>query len=265
MRSKKIDFYFFSGTGNTKLVVDEMTSFFREHQCIVKLFPIEKNKNQEINIEHTIGLAFPIAVFSSYPFIWKFLHYLPETAVNTEIFFVDTLAGNSFGFVNTLYHILKKKGYKPIAAKEIIMPSNWNFKKVSEEKYNKQQRQGIIKAKKFAHDLIFSDITWKHHPFNNPLTYLAKSKKPWDFMRKKMPLELNSSACIKCGICYKVCPVDNIQMVHFPEFSNRCQLCQRCLNFCPTHAITIKGKNYHFYKAVNDEKELIGDKNAAQN
>jgi ferredoxin len=264
MVSKKIDIYFFSGTGNTKLVVDEMTKFFREHQCRVSLFPIEKHKKPEINFEHTIGLAFPVAMFSSYPFIWKFWKNIPETSINTEIFMVDTMAGNSFGFPNTLYHLLKKKGYQPIAAKEIHMPSNWNFKNYSVEKYEKIKQKGILKAKKFAHDMLFGKANWKHNFVVNPLTFLAKAKKPWEHFRRKLPLELNSTACIKCGICYQVCPIDNIQMAHFPEFSDRCQFCQRCLNFCPVQAITIKGKKYHYYRAVKNEKDLVGDHHVTQ-
>ena len=43
---------------------------------------------------------------------------------------------------------------------------------------------------------------------------------------------------IRCGICAKVCPANNITVsedgVHF---SNHCEVCYACLHNCPQHAI----------------------------
>ena len=44
--------------------------------------------------------------------------------------------------------------------------------------------------------------------------------------------------CIRCGICAKVCPANNISVskdgVHF---SNHCEVCYACLHNCPKSAI----------------------------
>lgn len=44
--------------------------------------------------------------------------------------------------------------------------------------------------------------------------------------------------CVRCGICAKVCPANNIDVtkdgVHF---SSHCEVCYACLHNCPQHAI----------------------------
>ncbi|MEG3225568.1 MAG: 4Fe-4S ferredoxin, partial [Methanobacteriales archaeon Met13] len=95
-------------------------------------------------MDHVIGLGFPIAGLSTYDFVWKFIKSLPE-ANGTKIFMVDTLAGFSGGIVGPLREIVKKKGYQPRGAKEIIMPPNIFY--IQDEKTNKKKvEKGLIEA-----------------------------------------------------------------------------------------------------------------------
>jgi len=44
--------------------------------------------------------------------------------------------------------------------------------------------------------------------------------------------------CDSCGICAKVCPVDNIKMLKGkPSWNHKCQQCMACLHWCPKEAI----------------------------
>lgn len=69
-----------------------MVEIFKKNDINVNLYPIEKSDSAEINLNHTIGLAFPVAGLSTYPFVWKFLESLPE-ANGTSAFMLDTLGG----------------------------------------------------------------------------------------------------------------------------------------------------------------------------
>ncbi|TFG01452.1 MAG: hypothetical protein EU539_14035 [Promethearchaeota archaeon] len=57
--------------------------------------------------------------------------------------------------------------------------------------------------------------------------------------------------CDSCGICKKVCPVNNIKIVAGkPRWHNQCQQCLACLHFCPQEAIqygknTLGRRRYH--------------------
>lgn len=44
--------------------------------------------------------------------------------------------------------------------------------------------------------------------------------------------------CIRCGICAKVCPADNIVVTdNGVQFSDKCEVCYACLHNCPQNAI----------------------------
>ena len=63
-------------------------------------------------------------------------------------------------------------------------------------------------------------------------------------------IAVEKDKCIKCGLCSKLCPVNNIDMKEYPEWHNSCELCMRCLSFCPVNAVIIPGKNFKQYRAV---------------
>ena len=75
----EVDIYYFSGTGNTFLAVKELARRLEERHKHVRLFSIEESDPSQIELTHTIGLAFPVAVFSTYPFVWNFIDNLPQT------------------------------------------------------------------------------------------------------------------------------------------------------------------------------------------
>ncbi|MDH6365696.1 MinD superfamily P-loop ATPase [Enterococcus sp. PF1-24] len=51
-----------------------------------------------------------------------------------------------------------------------------------------------------------------------------------------------SEACTKCGICQKVCPVNNIDVdeERNPVFKHHCEQCLACIQNCPARAINYK-------------------------
>ena len=57
--------------------------------------------------------------------------------------------------------------------------------------------------------------------------------------------------CNSCGICVKVCPVNNINLIEGkPVWQHKCEHCLGCLQWCPKEAIqfgksTAKRKRYH--------------------
>ena len=46
--------------------------------------------------------------------------------------------------------------------------------------------------------------------------------------------------CIRCSICAKVCPADNITVTDKVRFANRCEVCYACLQNCTQNAIHLK-------------------------
>jgi ferredoxin len=51
--------------------------------------------------------------------------------------------------------------------------------------------------------------------------------------------------CNGCGICYKVCPVNNIEInERRPQWQNKCERCLACLQWCPNASISMVRKLY---------------------
>lgn len=46
--------------------------------------------------------------------------------------------------------------------------------------------------------------------------------------------------CIRCGICAKVCPADNISVTDRVAFGDRCEGCYGCVHNCPKNALHLK-------------------------
>lgn len=265
-----VDFYFFSGTGNTLLVVNKMCETFEKNGIDVNIHRIENSNPEEVNTEHTIGLGFPIAELSTYDFVWNFVKSLPQTSADTDIFMVDTLAGFSGGIVGQLREIVKKKGYNPIGAKEIVMPPNFLYLE-SEEACTHKVEKGLVKAEKYSVDLIDERSKWGRIPiladsmylFSMGLLKLTEMK----LNQKLLYLNADKEKCNKCGTCVELCPIDNIMIGKdgYPENLMHCVYCLRCTSFCPKRAIpnkiTYKGKTYQAVKV----KEFLKDDVALEN
>ena len=265
MNLKTIDFYYFSGTGNTFLVVKKMQETFQKNGIEAKMHRIENSDPEKVNLNNTIGLGFPVAELSTYEFVWEFVKSLPQSE-GTEIFMVDTLGGVSGGIVGRMKEIVKKKGYIPIGAKEIIMPPNIFY--IQDEETNKNKiEKGLIKAEEYADEIINGKSKWGRVPLLSDAVYytslLGLKITETDLNQKFMYLTADKEKCNKCGTCVKLCPIDNIKIGNdqYPENLMHCQFCLRCTSFCPKDAIpcnfNYKGKTYSAVKA----KEFLDKEN----
>lgn len=73
--------------------------------------------------------------------------------------------------------------------------------------------------------------------FGQRLYFWGKTKKYTD------KLKINPEKCIGCGLCEKLCPMNNITLTNGIAFSgDKCTMCYRCISKCPKQAITLLGK-----------------------
>lgn len=258
MLGKRVNFFYYSGTGNTLLVVEEMLKVFSSTGIEVSLYRIEDTDPRTIDATVPIGLAFPVAFQSTFPFIWKFLKALPKTK-GTPIFMVDTMMAFSGAIVGPLKKVMTAKGYNCIGACEIKMPSNWFPKKSDEDLNKKTIENGLEIAKKYAQELIDGKSLWSRIPFLSDALYNICCN---NFIMQKVNLAagrkitVDKEKCMRCGLCAKLCPVHNIEMKDYPQWHNSCEICMRCLSFCPSNAVVIPKNKFQQYRAVKSNKLL---------
>jgi ferredoxin/flavodoxin len=253
MKNQPIDIYCFSGTGNTWLIASHVADTLRAQGRTVTLHRLETTDPSTINPEHVIGLACTVAMFSTYPFVWDFFHRLP-TVSGTEVFMMDTLGGFSGGLLGPLKKTLQQKGFKPIGAREFLMPSNYGNRNTNAKNESIIAR-AKIKAEKYALDLLNGNTAWHGGGIlSSIIRLISKSKKPWRFFAKT--LTLDEKTCVKCGLCARLCPVKAIDFTQgqFPtHHSERCVACMRCIGFCPKQAILYRGKKLQYHAVASAE------------
>ena len=255
--TEAVDFYVFSGTGNTLLVAQEMQKVFQEHGWATQRFRMEQTPPASVALDRTLGLAFPIAAQATYPLVWPFCEGLPR-AEGTPVFMVDTMMMYSGGIVGPLRALLVRKGYKPIGAREIRMPYNVYPARIRPVRNAAKISCGKEEARRYAEELIAGRAHWGRIPVL-PDLMRSFSNGPWTWwvareMGKRM--RVDEARCTRCGLCARLCPVGNITMQGMPVYDSPCQQCMRCISFCPTEAISLAGLHTARYRAV-DAKALL--------
>ena len=190
---------------------------------------------------------------------------------NTKyIFAVATMGGFSRQYVAPLLiELLKPKNKELDAAYNLRIFSNniWGSKRINpvpstKEKMEKRIKNAELKLEKIA-EIIRNNQKGKVkegsiYPMKNSYFSFIKEVNTMD---EKYYTDEN---CNGCGICQKICPVDNIKLVNEkPEWQHKCQMCTGCLHYCPEKAIqwgeyTVGRDRYnHPYIKL---KELINQK-----
>jgi ferredoxin len=258
MRSKIVDLYYFSGTGNTYLVVQAMAETFSDAGIETHVAPIDMDVPVRVAPDRALGLAFPVAYQSTYPFLWRYFRALPA-GQSAEAFMVDTMGGMSGAIVGRLKAVMVRKGYEPIGACEIQMPMNFWLVDPEKMGHSEMIDRGLQRARSYACDLIQGRSHWGRIPLLADLAYgVYLLYRGLIFTRPNQRLfriRNEPGRCISCGRCARSCPVKNIAIAEDaegnlrPVFMDRCEFCLKCLAQCPEQANSFIMNRERVYRA----------------
>ena len=245
LKKNKILCYYFSGTGNTKSLVDRFVGSMKNEGYEISICKMERDSFPETDEEFTLGLMFPVAIQSTFPLVWEFVENLPN-GKGRDVFMFDTMESFSGGIVGPLKKVLTRKGYNCIAAREFKMSSSMN---TTHRKVAFGQRKNISALKEvenFAEDLIEGRAEWPRVPiFSDWMRSISKSRKIWTSNSQKISV---SEDCIRCLICQKGCPVGaiNNSSGKIAIDHSQCISCMRCAANCPKNAILFNKRELLF-------------------
>ena len=254
----KVEIYYFSGTGNSLAVARDMAE-----KLTAKLTPVVSLMDQErINAEaDVVGFVFPIYDFKPPSLVEDFVHkmegidckYLfavctygiaPAQSLKHFAKVIESCGGQlSAGFAVGMPHSGIGSGAVTEAQQESMFES-WEDRleevcdSISSEEAIKIESSNLLSD--FFQSRIISMVP-------SLLKFLKQV-----LLKGTGSLAFTSSEdCNGCGICERICPMDNVEMVDDrPVWSDNCAGCFACLNWCPKEAISLGGfdaniRHYH--------------------
>lgn len=242
MKANKSDIYVFSGTGNTLSIAKKIAQVFNAKNILTKVHRIEATDPKNIDLNATIGIGCTVACWNTYPLVKKWLKELPVSN-GTEIFLFDSMGDSSLKMIASIAKQLENKGYKIIASKEFKMPNNFLLVE-NEDKKLKKLNITMPLVEKFAEDIAEGKADTVKGSFIYSLffvfTSFVVSTWNWKLSQKMIAFKIDKTLCTKCNLCADICPKNNITMNEFPVFNNKCEICLRCISYCPVKAISSK-------------------------
>jgi ferredoxin len=252
----KIDFYYFSGTGNSKRVCDWFCDEATKNRIQVNRINLSDNRKtpDKIQPETCIGIISPTHGFNYPPLVLHFILRFPRTKNKTRVFLMNTRAGMKLSklFLPGLSGIalwlsalvLLLKGYRIISLRSIDLPSNWISlhpglrPKVVASMFAKYERDTRDYARKIiSGNRVFRISLWLGMPIDLAIAPLAFGY----YIIGRFVLAktfMASHLCDRCNLCITQCPIKAISIVDSrPYWSFRCESCMHCMNICPRRAI----------------------------
>jgi len=245
----KIAGIYFSGTGNTKYCVETFLRAFRESgPCC----PLESpDAVQTISDHDVIVFGYPV-YYSSLPTIVRdFIYQNAGVFHGKKVFLIATMGLFSGDGTGCAAKPLKKLGSDILGGLHVRMPDCIGDEKVLKKPLDQNRRivrEAAEKLREAAGRCRSGKPPQKGLGF---LSYVAGlfGQRLWFFGKTKTysdKVKIHADRCIGCGVCVKVCPMENLDLVGGKAATkNRCTLCYRCFSVCPKQAVTILGKTVY--------------------
>ncbi len=264
MKAERAVIAVFTGTGNTLIAANALADALRSAGKGVALIPAHRAGGAEalaaagFDSGSALGIAAPVAAFSTYPTVWRFIESLPA-GEGREAFFLATMGGSGFGMQGPVARVLRRKGYAPIGAALIRMCGNYGGGVPTPEAFAPVRARAEEKAAAYCERLLAGRTRWGCGRLNilAPLfAWTARTGKASRMFRRVFPLSVDGAKCTGCGLCARQCPERAITMAEGGKAvldGGACQSCQRCIAYCPARAVGVPGKDMRQHRAVSAE------------
>jgi len=165
-----------------------------------------------------------------------------ESAADVSIFAVFTCACTAGGSVHFLQNMLRKRGLDLSASWIVKMPENYPplGGTPGPESQRKTHAAAEQKVERIAQQLQRGTPAANERPclFWRIAARLIYPAFRWFERHGADRFFRADSKCNGCGLCEKVCPVENIHMKDgAPEWQGRCEQCFACFHWCPQQAV----------------------------
>lgn len=263
---KQVNLVYFTGTGNTSYMADEVENCLIRKGAHVTKSQITAGMTVSGGKEDYLFIIFPVYGFNAPLPLIKWVQSLQEVHDTPAVVIANSGGGDVTPNMASNMGIiceLEKKGYRVVYEKILTMPANY----VSETPL--EIAVSLIRVLPENIDRIvedvFSGVVRRSKPdFINRVCSKIGLKEQLDAGKFAKKIKVESS-CNGCGICSRQCPMSNIERKDSkPVFHDSCALCLRCIYGCPQKALVpamykffIISKGYDLKKILEQNGENI--------
>ena len=230
---------YFSATGNSEYIA-KYIGYLNNDEVINITDYLKQNKEMNFHSNTPYLVVCPIYLSTIPSIIFKAL-ITAKLEGNKNIYFIMTCAGSGTSAAAvSLKKIAKKLNMNYRGVEHLSMPQDYLiFFKVSNEQANNEKMNkalervpNLAKAIKENKDFNKDKVGLMHKLSIKPVEVIFNGLciKPKKFYSTK--------ECIGCGLCSKLCPLNNIKIINNkPIWGKKCIHCTACINHCPKQAI----------------------------
>lgn len=250
----KFTVFYFSGTGNTKWAVGELSDNISKRGYACELYSIENDipkLEDKINETDIVGFAFPIYGADMPNIMKEFFDKLKNIRSKKprKPVFIVTTAGyiDAFGPLCTK-QLLEDCSFRLIAYLNLKISNNISTPKIKANFIKSDKVEIRMEKGKEKIERLIDKVARGKGYIRNIGFYLI----PGIFVRKAsrkavrysyLTLSINKEKCSQCMLCLKNCPTKSIAFYENEfRFLPSCTACMRCYNFCPNYAIYHENK-----------------------
>ena len=229
--------FYFSSTGNSLKVARDLAEGLGETELVP--MPLALKQPPPVAAER-IGLVFPVYMFGLPLLVAEFCRRF-EPPASAVIFAVTTCGGLAAGTLDQLRTLLRQRGLTLSAGFVVTLPGNYT------PLYGAQsaaRQQKLFAAAKDRVAGIVRTLQAGTPARGEAGTWFGRALGGWIYRHGSARIRASDrkfwvmDRCDSCGMCQRVCPVDNIVMTDGrPVWQHHCEQCVGCLQWCPREAI----------------------------
>ena len=247
--------YYFSGCGNSQFIAESIAKSLGEQLVFIPAAERESRFNYDLADGERVGFVFPTYSWRPPQLVMDFVKKLHFSRQPEYVWMAITCGGNVGVADEVFAKQLLEVGLKLDAAFCFVMPNTYvNMAGMSIDNPAKAKRK-IHRVKSQLPDVIGSiterKTVWDMRRGAFPRFKTNVIGKSFDKWVTDKPFH-TTDACISCGKCVEVCPLQNIALDEGrPRWHGNCINCEACYHHCPTNAIQFgnatKGKGQYYF------------------